>query len=117
MSLTRRRAMLVVLLLASPVARADEWPQWMGPRRDNVWREEGILETFPAGGPKVLWRAEVRGGYAGPAVAGGRVFVTDFVPEADLPGTTSTARPCAAPSASWPSTSPPGSRCGATTIR
>jgi len=86
MSLTHRRAMLVVLLLASPLAWADEWPQWMGPRRDNVWREEGILETFPAGGPKVLWRAEVRGGYAGPAVAGGRVFVTDFVPEADLPG-------------------------------
>ena len=24
------------------------------------------------------WRAPVRGGYAGPAVAGGRVFVTDY---------------------------------------
>ncbi|MFM7074908.1 MAG: PQQ-binding-like beta-propeller repeat protein [Planctomycetaceae bacterium] len=67
-------------------ARADDWPQWMGPRRDNVWREEGIVERFPAGGPKVAWRVAVAGGYAGPAVADGRVFVTDFVPDADLPG-------------------------------
>ena len=36
--------------------QADDWPQWMGPRRDNVWREEGVLETFPAEGPRVLWR-------------------------------------------------------------
>ena len=66
------------------LARADEWPHWMGPRHDNVWREEGLLETFPAGGPQVLWRAPVAGGYAGPAVAGGKVFVTDFTSSADL---------------------------------
>ena len=66
------------------VVRADEWPHWMGPRHDNVWREEGLLETFPAGGPPVLWRAPVAGGYAGPAVAGGKVFVTDFTSSADL---------------------------------
>src|SRR5437763_10769005 len=60
-------------------ARADDWPQWLGPQRDGVWRETGILEKFPRGGPKVLWRREIGGGYAGPAVAGGRVFVTDRV--------------------------------------
>src|SRR5579884_2623228 len=51
----------------------------MGPRRDDVWRETGLLSKFPAGGPKVLWRAPIDGGYAGPAVAEGRVYVTDFV--------------------------------------
>ena len=66
--------------------RADGWPQWMGPKRDNVWREEGIVDKFPAGGPKVLWRAPVAGGYAGAAVADGKVFVTDFVPGGELPG-------------------------------
>ena len=79
-------ASLVLALAAFPAARGDDWPQWMGPERDNVWREEGILERFPAGGPKVLWRAPVKGGYAGPAVARGRVFVTDFAPDAALPG-------------------------------
>lgn len=50
----------------------------MGPTRDNVWRESGILTKFPEGGPKILWRTPIKGGYAGPAVAGGRVFVTDY---------------------------------------
>jgi outer membrane protein assembly factor BamB len=58
-------------------AGADDWPQWMGPQRDGVWRESGILETFPEAGPKIRWRTKVGGGYAGPAVAQGRVFITD----------------------------------------
>src|SRR5262245_8395180 len=66
-------------LVAAAVAGADDWPQWLGPRRDAVWRETGILEKFPEGGPKVRWRAPVAGGYAGPAVAEGKVFVTDRV--------------------------------------
>ncbi|MCA9082748.1 MAG: PQQ-like beta-propeller repeat protein [Planctomycetaceae bacterium] len=50
----------------------------MGPQRDNVWRESGILESFPEGGPKILWRTPIAGGYSGPAVADGRVFITDY---------------------------------------
>jgi outer membrane protein assembly factor BamB len=56
---------------------ADDWPQWLGPQRDSVWREDGILTQFPSNGPPVLWRAEIGGGYSGPAVAEGRVFVFD----------------------------------------
>ena len=68
-------ALLVTTLMQS--ARADDWPQWLGPKRDGVWREAGILAKFPAGGPKVLWRAEIGGGFSGPAVADGRVVVMD----------------------------------------
>ena len=56
---------------------ADDWPQWLGPQRDGVWRESAILEKFPAGGPKIRWRAPVGAGYSGPAIAGGRVYLTD----------------------------------------
>lgn len=35
------------------------------------------MDTFPVGGLSVRWRTPVNRGYAGPAVAGGRVFVTD----------------------------------------
>jgi len=67
-----------VLGIASASAvNADDWPQWMGPHRDGVWRETGIVDAFPAGGPPVRWRVKIGGGYAGPAVAEGRVFVTD----------------------------------------
>lgn len=67
------------LLSVYSLAIADDWPQWMGPNRDNVWRESGIIDKFPSDGPATVWRAEVAGGYAGPAVAGGRVYVTDYV--------------------------------------
>lgn len=57
---------------------ADDWPQWMGPDRNNVWNSQGLISKFPSGGPKVLWRGTVTGGYSGPAVADGKVFVTDY---------------------------------------
>jgi outer membrane protein assembly factor BamB len=74
------RFLMVIVLapLFAAGACADDWPQWMGPNRDNVWRENGILDKFPPGGPKIVWRAPVAGGYAGPAVATGKVYVSDF---------------------------------------
>jgi outer membrane protein assembly factor BamB len=69
----------LTLPLLSAAARADDWPQWLGPQRDGVWREKGLVEKFPQGGPKQRWRAEVGGGYAGPAVADGKVYVLDRV--------------------------------------
>ena len=72
--------LIIILLLAVAIeTQADEWPQWLGPNRDNVWREEGLLDQFPARGPNVVWRSPVAGGYAGPAVADGRAVVTDYV--------------------------------------
>lgn len=77
------RIAVTAWVMAAGIAAADDWPQWMGPQRDGVWRETGILEKFPAGGPKVLWRVKIAGGYAGPAVADGRVYVTDYLTDAD----------------------------------
>jgi outer membrane protein assembly factor BamB len=74
-------AVVFVKAAASANVRADDWPQWMGPQRDGVWREAGIVEKFPVGGLKAKWRVKVAGGYSGPAVVGGRVFVTDYVRE------------------------------------
>lgn len=62
---------------AVPVARGDDWPQWRGPKRDGVWRETGIVERFDKPALEPVWRAEIGGGYCGPTVAEGRVFVTD----------------------------------------
>ena len=66
---------LALSVFVAATAQADDWPQWMGPKRDNIWREEGIIDSFPQGGPKTVWRTPIAGGYAGPAVAGGKVFV------------------------------------------
>ncbi len=62
---------------SQPRSRADDWPQWLGPQRDGVWRESGLLTKFPKGGPTIKWRAPIGGGYAGPAVSHGKVYVAD----------------------------------------
>jgi outer membrane protein assembly factor BamB len=68
----------MVALFASSVAFAEDWPEWRGRGRTGVWNETAILTTFPATGLKVNWRTPIRNGFSGPAVAAGRVFVTDF---------------------------------------
>ena len=68
---------MLCLSTASPIP-ADDWPEWRGENRLGEWREEGLLESFPEAGLAPTWSVPVHGGYAGPAVAYGRVFVTDF---------------------------------------
>ena len=68
----------IVLSVSSAAVRGDDWPQWMGPARDGVWRETGIVKAIPPAGLPVKWRTEVKGGYSGPAVADGRVYLMDY---------------------------------------
>ncbi len=78
-------SLCLVTGLGSARLSADDWPQWRGPNRDAVWRETGIIESTPDAGLKVRWRTKVGNGYSGPAVATGRVFVSDhqFNPEVE----------------------------------
>ena len=73
------RVFLAGVLLAVSAA-ADEaprecfWPQFHGPRRDNVSADTGLLRRWPEDGPKLLWRAEGIGhGFATVAIADGRL--------------------------------------------
>lgn len=75
----RRTALFLAVVLTALPAAADDWPQWMGPNRDDVWAESGIIDTFPADGPKFVWRKPINGGFSGPAVADGKVYLTDYM--------------------------------------
>jgi outer membrane protein assembly factor BamB len=73
---------VIVLLASTAAARAGDWPQWLGPKRDGsttekvaAWKEK---ET-----PKTLWRQAVGQGYSSPVIAGGRVFVHTAVADRD----------------------------------
>ena len=52
---------LLTIGLLPTVAWTDDWPQWLGPQRDGVWRESGIVKTLPKQ-LKVLWRAPLGAG-------------------------------------------------------
>jgi len=81
-----RCVLVVVSCLWARTTPVDDWPQWLGPKRDGVWRETGILERFSAEGPKVRWRVPVGAGYSGPAVSQGRVYLMDRQLKPGAPG-------------------------------
>lgn len=67
-------ASLVALALCA-AAQAGDWPEILGPHRNGTADGEKLLATWPASGPKIAWRQAVGTGYAGPAIAEGRVVV------------------------------------------
>ncbi len=70
-------AVLLGVAVSVGSAVADDWPQWMGPDRDGVWKEKGILREIPESGLKQVWRSDLGSGYSGPSVSNGRVYVMD----------------------------------------
>lgn len=78
MTLTRFTAVAAVLTVvaASTLARAaaEDWPRWLGPRGDNISKEE-IASQWPADGPKRLWEAEVGEGHASPIAHAGKIYL------------------------------------------
>ena len=68
----------VLSIITAGTIQADDWAQWGGPKRDCVWRETGIVRTLPPGTLPRVWSVPIGEGYSGPAVADGKVFVTDF---------------------------------------
>lgn len=72
-----KQSILLALFLSTNL-QAIDWPQWLGTERDGVWREEGIRTNLDKK-LTVSWSTPVSWGYAGPAVADGRVYLPDFV--------------------------------------
>src|SRR5579862_3983510 len=63
------------LILLALTAAAADWPQWRGPNRDGVSSETGLLASWPAGGPRVLWKTTGLGeGYSSLAIVNGRIY-------------------------------------------
>ena len=74
--MTKGFTLAVTVLLGAAAVDAADWPQWQGPDRTRISKETGLLKEWPAGGPRVIWRAGSLGsGYGSMAVAGDRVFL------------------------------------------
>lgn len=79
-----RDALISAFLLLSFVSAAppqsansqhtDAWPHFLGPRRDGTAPATRIA-VWPESGPTVRWRRNVGEGFAGPAVAAGRLLL------------------------------------------
>ncbi len=75
----KKTATLAALLATVSVAglRAADWPAIYGPKRDGTSEQKGLLRTWPAGGPKLLWTVDVGPGFGGAAISGGKAYLLD----------------------------------------
>ncbi|MFN3191196.1 MAG: PQQ-binding-like beta-propeller repeat protein [Aureliella sp.] len=64
-----------VLCGAVQRVQAEDWPTFRGADRTGIAPDTGLLDEWPAEGPKLLWAADGAGrGYASPAISGNRLF-------------------------------------------
>ncbi len=64
-------------LAASP---EEGWPQWRGKFRDGISDEKGLLQEWPEGGPKLIWKVtDIGHGWSSPIITGGMIYITGDV--------------------------------------
>lgn len=83
----------VVLFVISIQMFSQDFVQWRGKNRDGIYNETGLLKSWPAEGPKLLWHYDELGdGHASAAVTSDRVYTAGtasghgFVVALDLSG-------------------------------
>ena len=58
-------------------ANSIGWPGFLGPNRDGVSTETGLLKKWPQSGPKELWKLDVGDGFGGASIVGDDVYILD----------------------------------------
>ena len=62
---------------APPASTAGSWTDYRGPARDGVYRQRAVAATWPAGGPRLLWKQPVGEGHASFVVAHGVAYTIE----------------------------------------
>ena len=65
---------LVMISLVGHHANAGDWAQFLGPDRNGVSTETDLINTWPAAGPKIVWRTPLGVSMSGVAVSQGAAF-------------------------------------------
>ncbi|MFC1762317.1 PQQ-binding-like beta-propeller repeat protein [Planctomycetota bacterium] len=69
-------ALACTIMLGSAAQGAD-WPQFLGPDRSAISTETGLARSWPAEGPKVLWKKDLGVGYGMAAIKDGKAYILD----------------------------------------
>ncbi len=67
---------LAICTAAGASTVAADWPQFLGLQRNGISTETNLLDTFPAAGPRVIWRVDLGTGMSGVAVSNGTVYTS-----------------------------------------
>lgn len=73
--------LVAVFLISIDFANGQDWPQYLGPNRNSISSQKGIIRSWPQQGPEVLWTATLGRGYGGPVIKDGKVYLLDRTDE------------------------------------
>lgn len=62
-------------LICTVAEGVEDWPQFLGPSRDGVFRGGALAKSWPKEGPPALWRKKIGQGFSGPVVAGEKLIL------------------------------------------
>ena len=68
---------MVILFISVWNIYGQDWPQYLGPNRNGVSTQKGILRSWPQNGPEVLWTTKVGPGFGGPVIKDRKVYLLD----------------------------------------
>ena len=77
-------AFILPLIWLAGSAPAADWPQFLGPSRDGTCSNSDLANTWPAGGPPVIWKKEVGQGFSGPVVWHGKLILFHRVGDKEI---------------------------------
>jgi outer membrane protein assembly factor BamB len=60
------------------------WTQWGGPHRNFQTEAKGLKDTWPASGPRVVWKRPLGEGYSSPAVENGVLYTMYGKPRGEI---------------------------------
>ena len=67
-----------------PAPAGVPWTQWGGPNRNFQTKASGIKDTWPASGPRVVWKRALGEGYSSPAVENGVLYTMYGKPREEI---------------------------------
>lgn len=79
-----KAASLLASLALCGSAFAGDWPEFMGPQRDQTSAETGLIDTLPRSGPKLVFEKQVGTGYSAPSIRGDVMVVHHRVGEQEI---------------------------------
>lgn len=75
MKLSAARLSALILTAGLFAAHAADWPRFLGPNDNGTSPETGLLDSFPADGPPILWQNKIGTGYSAPSVRDGKLVL------------------------------------------
>lgn len=82
--MTRRTFVLAAGAAGVASSQTVAWTQWGGPHRNFTTEASGLKPSWPATGPKVIWKRPLGEGYSSPSVEGSVLYTMYGLPGQEI---------------------------------